>query len=155
MTPTATPGESSRNTPAPSGIIQTDSMCRIVFNPASGIAGTPTPLSSLENVPTPILNPDAYVIITNPVRTRATETNQRQRQWQLQTQMVSTPRSVVYSLRSVHRFAHSDILFLQQARTWSTKCGTDGRLGVQETWRRLVMQSDTLQKHYLKPHTGR
>jgi hypothetical protein len=103
-------------------------MCRIVFNLASGIAGTPTPLSSLENVPTPILNPDAYAIITNPVRTRATETNQRQRQWQLQTQMVTTPRSVVNGLRSVHRFARSDILFLQQARTWSTECGTDSRL---------------------------
>jgi hypothetical protein len=128
MTPTATPGESSRNTPVPSGIIQTDSMCRIVFNPASGIPGTPTPLSSLENVPTPILNPAAYAIITNPVRTRATETNQRQRQWQLQTQMVSTPRSVVNGLRSVHRFARSDILFLQQTRTWSTECGTDSHL---------------------------
>jgi len=76
ITPTATPGTSSRNTPPPSGTIQTDSMRRIVSSPASGIASTPTPLSYLENLPTPIPNTEARAIITNPLRTRATEKNQ-------------------------------------------------------------------------------
>jgi len=91
ITPTATPGTSSHNTPAPSGTIQTDSMRHVVSSPASGIASTPTSLSGLENLPTPIPNPEARVIITNPLQTRATENNQRQRQWQLQPQAVSTP----------------------------------------------------------------
>jgi hypothetical protein len=73
ITPTATPGTSSRNTPAPSGTIQTDSTCRVVSSPASGMASTPThtptPLSGLENLPTPIPNPEARAIITNPLRT--------------------------------------------------------------------------------------
>jgi hypothetical protein len=47
ITPTATPGTSSRNTPAPSGTIQTNSTHHIVFSPTSDIASTPTPLSSL------------------------------------------------------------------------------------------------------------
>jgi len=109
ITPTATPGTSSCNTPAPSGTIQTDSTCRVVSSPASGIASTPTPLSDLENLPTPIPNPEARAIITNPLRTRATEKNQRQRQWQLQPEAVSTPRSMVSGSRSIHRFGHSDM----------------------------------------------
>jgi hypothetical protein len=67
ITPTATPGTSSRNTPAPSGITQTDSTRRVVSSPASGIASTPTPLSSLEILPTSILNPEARAIISNPL----------------------------------------------------------------------------------------
>jgi hypothetical protein len=110
ITPTATPGTSSRNTPAPSGTIQTDSTRRVVSSSASGIASsTPTPLSGLENLPTPIPNPEARAIITNPLRTRATEKNQRQRQWKLQPQAVSTPRSMVSGSRSIHRFGHSDM----------------------------------------------
>jgi hypothetical protein len=69
ITLTATPGTSSRNTPAPSGTIQTDSTCCVASSPASSIASTPTPLSSLENLPTPIPNPEARTIITNPRRT--------------------------------------------------------------------------------------
>jgi hypothetical protein len=91
ITPTATPGTSSRNTPAPSGTLQTDSTRRVVSSPASGIASTPTPLSGLKNLPTPIPNPEACAIITNLLRTRAAGKNQRQRQWQLQPQAVSTP----------------------------------------------------------------
>jgi len=91
ITPTATPGTSSRNTPASSGTIQTDSTHRVVSSPASGIASTPTPLSGLENRPTPIPYPEARAFITNPPRPRATENTQRQRQWQLQPQAVSTP----------------------------------------------------------------
>jgi hypothetical protein len=109
ITPTATPGTSSGNTPAPSGTIQTDSTRRVVSSPASGIASTPTPLSGLENLPTPIPNPKSRAIITNPLRTRATEKNQRQRHWQLQPQAVSTPRSMVSGRRSIHRFSHSDM----------------------------------------------
>jgi len=112
ITPTATPGTSSRNTPAPSGITQTNSTHRVVSSPASVIASTPTPLSGLENLPTPILNPEARAIITNPLRMRASERNQRQRQWQLQPQAVSTPRSVVSGSRSIHRFGHSDMTHL-------------------------------------------
>jgi len=106
---TATPGTSSRNTPASSGSIQTDSMRHVVSSPTSDIASTPTPLNSLENLPTPIPNPDARTIITNPLQTGATEKNQRQSQWQLQLQAVSTPRSMVSSSRSIHRFGHRDM----------------------------------------------
>jgi len=88
ITPTATPGTSSRSTPAASGTSQTESPCHVVSSPASGIASTPTPLSGLENLPTPIPDPETPAIITNPLRTRATERNQRQRQWQLETQAV-------------------------------------------------------------------
>ena len=65
--PTASLGTSSRNTPAPSGTSQTDSKRHIVSSPASGIATTPTPLSGLENLPSPIPNPEAGAIITNPL----------------------------------------------------------------------------------------
>ena len=73
ITPTSTPGTSSRNTPAPSRTIQTDSTRHVVSTPASGIASTSTPLSSLDNLPTPIPNPEARAIITNPLRMRSTE----------------------------------------------------------------------------------
>jgi hypothetical protein len=109
ITPTTTPGTSSHNTPAPSRITQTDSARHVVSSPESGIASTPTALSGLDNLPTPIPNPEACVIITNPLRTRATERNLRQRQWQLQPQAVSTPRSVVSGSRSIHRVGHSDM----------------------------------------------
>jgi hypothetical protein len=91
ITPTATLGTSSHITPAPSGITQTDSTRRVVSSPASGIASTPTPLSGLENLPTLIPNPEAHAIITNPLRTCATERNQRETQWQWLPQVVSTP----------------------------------------------------------------
>jgi hypothetical protein len=100
-TPTATPVTSSRRTPAPGGTLQTDSRRRVVSSPAFGIASTPTPLCGLENLPTPIPNPEARAIITNSLRTRATEWNQRQRQSQLQ------PRSMGSGSRSIHRFGHS------------------------------------------------
>jgi len=71
--PTATPDTSSPSTPAPGGTLQTDSTCRVVSSPASGIASTPTCLSGLENLPTPMPNPEVHTIITNPLRTQATE----------------------------------------------------------------------------------
>jgi hypothetical protein len=61
----AMPGTSSHSIPAPGGTLQTDSTCRFVSSLASGIASTPTPLSGLENLPTPILNQEAHAIITN------------------------------------------------------------------------------------------
>jgi hypothetical protein len=109
ITPTATPGTSSRNTPGPSGTIQTDLTRHVVSSPASGIASTTTPLSGLENLPTSIQNPEAHTIITNPLRTQATKTNQRHRQWQLQTQPVSAPRSMVSGSGRIHRLGHSDM----------------------------------------------
>jgi hypothetical protein len=69
------PGTSSHNTLASSGTIQTDSTRRVVSSPASGIARTPTPLSSLEILPSPIPNPEACAIITNPLQMRVTERN--------------------------------------------------------------------------------
>jgi hypothetical protein len=102
ITPTATPGTSNGNTPAPSETIQTDSTRRVVSSPAPGIAITPTPRSGLENLPTPIPNPETRAMITNPLQTRATEMNQRQRQWQLQLQAVSKPRSMVSGSHSIH-----------------------------------------------------
>jgi len=88
---------------------QTDSTRRVVSSPACCIGSTPTPISGLEILPTPIPNPAAGATITNPLRTRATERNQRERLWQLQPQVVYTPRSVVSGSRSIHRFGHSDM----------------------------------------------
>jgi hypothetical protein len=109
ITPTVMPGTSSRSTPAPGGTTQTDSERRVVSGLPSVIASTPTPLRGLENLPTPIPNPEARATITNPLRTRATERNLRQRQWELQPQAVSTPQSVSSGSRSIHRFGHSDM----------------------------------------------
>jgi hypothetical protein len=78
ITPTAVPGIISRSTPACGGTSQSDSTCCVVSSLASGIASTSTPLSGLENLPTPIPHPEARATITNPLRTRATEWNQRQ-----------------------------------------------------------------------------
>ena len=108
-TPTATPGTSSRRTPAPRGTSQPDPTRLVVSSPISGIASTPTPLCGLGNLPTPIPNPEAHAIITNPLQTRATDSNQRQRQWQMQLQAVSTPRSEVPGSRSIHRFSPTDM----------------------------------------------
>ena len=103
------PGTCSRNTPARRRTIQTVSTRRVVSSPVSVIASTRTPLSGLENLPTPIPNSEAREIITNPLQTRATEQNQRQSQWHLQPQAVSTPRSMVSGSRSIHLFGHSDM----------------------------------------------
>jgi len=132
-TPTAKPVTSSRSTPAPGGT----SMRRVVSSPTFGIAITPTPLSGLENLPAPIPGPEAHAIITNPLRTRATENNQRQRQWQLQMPAVSTPRSVVSGSRSIHQFGHSDLKRLVFAT---------GRLLELYMWnRRLFMSASDLE----------
>jgi len=81
----------------------------ILSSTASGIAITPTPLSVLQNIPTPISNLEAHTIITNPLQMGATEHNQRQSEWQLQPQAVSTPRSIVSGSCSVYRFDLSDM----------------------------------------------
>jgi len=107
-TPTATPSISSGSTPALGGTSQIDSTCCVVSRPASSIAITPTPLSHLDNLPTPIPDPEARPIITNPLRTRATEYNQAQRPWQLPPQAVSTPEWVVSAICSIHQFGRSD-----------------------------------------------
>jgi len=133
-TPTATPGTSSRNGPAPEGTLQTDSTCRAVSSPASGIASTPTPLSRLENLSTPIPNPAACAIITNPKRMQATGKNQRQRQWQLQPQVVTTPQSMVSGCRSIHPFGHSDMSRLVLAT---------GRLLELYMWNRWLFMSES------------
>ena len=89
---TAMLGASSCSTPTPGGTSQTDSTHCILSSLASGIASAPTPLRGLQNLPTPISNPEVRATITNPLRTQATEKNQRQRQCQLQPQGVSTPQ---------------------------------------------------------------
>jgi hypothetical protein len=111
-TPTATPVTSSHSTPAAGRT----SMCRVVSSPASGIVITPTPFRGLENMPHPIPNQAARAVITNPLRTRAHEKNQRQKQWESQPQPVSTPRSMVSGCCSIHRFGHSDITHLVFAK---------------------------------------
>jgi len=107
---TARLGTSSRRRPAPGGTSQTDSTRRVECCPASGIPWFPTPLSSLAKLPSLIPDPEAHTIITNPLRTRATERNPRQRQWQLQLQAVSAPQSVVSGSCSIYWFGHSDIM---------------------------------------------
>jgi hypothetical protein len=72
-TPTAMPGAISHCRPAPRRTTQTESMCHIVSSPTSGIASTPTLPSGFESLPTPISNPEAHTIITNPLQMRATE----------------------------------------------------------------------------------
>jgi len=107
--PTAPAGTCSRITPAPNRTLPTDSTRRVVSSPASGIASTRSPLSSLENLPTRNSNPEAHALIRNQLRMRATERNHRLRLWQLQWQAVSTPRSVVSGSPSIHRLCHSDL----------------------------------------------
>jgi len=106
---TATLGTSSCGTPAPGGTSPADSTHRVVSNLASRIASSPNPLTGLENLPTPIPNLESRAIITIPLQTWASEGNQRLRQWQLQSQVVSTPPSMVSRSRSIHRFGHSDM----------------------------------------------
>jgi len=106
--PTPTPGTTSRSTPAPQGT----SSHRVVSSRKSGIAISPTPLCGHDNLPTPFPSPVARVIITNPLRTRAAENNQGQREWLSQPQAVSTPRSMVSGRCSIHRFGHSDMMRL-------------------------------------------
>jgi hypothetical protein len=112
ITPTALPGTSCYSTQAPGIPSLTDSKRRLISSLVSGIASTPTPLSGLETLPTPIPNSEARATIANPMRTQATESNQRQMQWQLQLQEVCTPQSVVSGSRSIHRFGHSDMMHL-------------------------------------------
>jgi len=109
ITPTATLGRSSRHTPAPSRTTQTDSTRRVVSSPASGISSTHTPLTRLDILPTLIPNPRTHPIITNPLRTRATEMNQRERQWQFQPRAVCTPRSVVSGRHRICDFGHCNM----------------------------------------------
>lgn len=63
-TPTAILGS-----PAPGGISQRDSMHPIVLSPFFGIASTPTLLSGLQNLPTPISDPKAHAIISKALQT--------------------------------------------------------------------------------------
>jgi hypothetical protein len=83
ITLTAMPGTSSGSTPAPGGTSLKDSTRCIVSTLASGIASTPTPLCGLENLHISIPNPEARTTITHPLRRRDTESNQRQRKWEL------------------------------------------------------------------------
>jgi hypothetical protein len=107
--PTTAPGTKSRNTLVPSRITQTDSTCRVVSSLAYCIVSTHTPLSGLESLRTPIPTPEAHAIITNSLRTRATDRNQRQMLWHLQLQAGSTTRSGVSGSHSIQRFCHSDM----------------------------------------------
>jgi len=108
-TPTAMPGSSSCSTLAPGGTSQTDSKSCNVSCPASGIVISPTHLSSLENLTPPISNPEAGVIMTNPLRMRVTEKNHRHRQWKLQPPVVLTLRTMVSSSHRIDWLGHSDM----------------------------------------------
>jgi len=102
----------SYNTPAPGKTLQTASTCRVVSRPASGIASTPTPISSLVYLPTPIHNPETRTMITNPLRTWGTYKNQGHSECQSQLQTVYTAWSMVFRSCSINRFVHSDMTWL-------------------------------------------
>ena len=70
---------------------------------------TSTPPRGLETClpPGPIQKPTRSLQIH--CETQATERHQRQRQWQLQPEAVSTPRSTASGSCSIHRFGLSDI----------------------------------------------
>jgi len=139
-TPTATPDTSSSSTSVPRVTLETDSMHCIVSSPASGIPCTPTALSGIENLPTAIPNPEARTTITNPLQMRGTARYQTQRQWQLQLQVVSTPRLVVSGSRSIHRFGNwvwrglcfnvqtPEALHVEQMAVYECKGLGDGKL---------------------------
>jgi hypothetical protein len=110
--PTPMPDTSSRSTPAPAGTSQADSTRCVVFSLASRIESTPTPFPCRETLPALNPHPEVRTTITNPLRTLGTDRTQRQRQWQLQPQAVSTPQSVVSGSCSIHQFGHSDMTCL-------------------------------------------
>jgi len=110
ITTTPKPGTGNRSTPAPWVTSEPDSTRCIVSWPSSGIASTPSLLSGLEYMPTPIPNPDASAMITDPPRMWASEKNQRQRRGQLQLQAVSAPWLLVSSSHSIHRFGHWEMM---------------------------------------------
>jgi hypothetical protein len=109
ITTTAMPGTSNSRILPHGGISQTDSMPRVVSSLVSSNASTPTGLHSLENLPTPIPYTEGGTIIIHPLRTRATESNQRQRMRLFQLQAVLTPQCVVSGSCSIHHFGHSDM----------------------------------------------
>jgi len=111
-TPITTLDIRSHSRLAPEGTSQRDSTCRIESSPTSSVASTLTPLSSHANLISLIPDPEDCTIITYPLRTWATEMNQRQREFPLPPQVVSTPQSVVSSSRSIHQFGHSDMTHL-------------------------------------------
>jgi len=140
-TPTATHATSSRSTLLTSGTLTPDSTHRIVSSPASVIVSTPTTLSGLEYLPTPIPNPEAWKIWMNPLQIRAPERNQWQTQWQLQLQAVSTLWSAVSSRSSMQQFDHYGMMQLL--------FGT-GRLMEHAMWHRLpwMCESNLVVVHY-------
>jgi len=132
-TPTITPGTSSHSTPAPGET----STRRVVSSPASGIVITPTSLRGLENLPTPIPNPEARTIITNLLRTWATvrirdrgSGNCNCRQC---LQLDQWSPAVTASIDLVTQTWR--ILSLQRADSWSSTSGIGGHIWVQVTWR--------------------
>jgi hypothetical protein len=129
-TPTATHGKSCRGTPAPGG---TPRRC-VISSPAFGHCSHPHSFCRLENLPTPIPNPEARAIIKCPLQMRATEKNQRQRQWQLQPQAVSTLQSLVSHNHRTNQFVHLNITSLVFAT---------GRLLERYMWNRQPFKSES------------
>jgi len=122
-TPTATPGTTSHSTPAPGWT----SLRRIVSSPASGIAFSPTPLSSLADLPTPIPNPEARAIITNPLRTLATEMNQRQ------AVAIATTGGVYTSINGLRKSQHPSTWALTHDVSCVCNGQTPGGVHVEQT----------------------
>jgi len=151
-TPTATLGTRCRSTLAPGGSLQTDSTHRIVSSPASGIPCNATPLITLEIQATPIPHPEARTIITNPLQTQAAKKIQRQRQWELQLQTVSTRWLLVSGCCSTYWFGGQGIMRLLFAI---------GRLLERFKWNtQLYMSASDLEMvghvmNYQDVHTGR
>ena len=154
--PTTTPGTCSGSTPAAGRTSQTDSMRRVVSSPTCGYANNPAPLSGLENLPTPLPNPEAHAIITNPPRMRANRNES-----ETDAGIIATSGGVNTSI-SGHR--HS-----QHTSNWSLRYDTScicneltaGALHLEMT---VVYECkplsdgelcDAFQKHSLKADTGR
>jgi len=132
-TPTATPVASSRSTPAPGGT----STRRVVSSPAFGIAITPTPLTVLKTFlpPSLIQKPVGSLQIHSErelpkrIRDRGSGNCNRRRCPHLDRWSPAVAASIDLVTPTWR------VLCLQRADSWSSTCGTDGRLWVQATWR--------------------
>lgn len=148
--PTTIPGTSNRSTLATRVTSHQHSTWCVVSTMESGIACTPSPLSAPRNVSTVTPNREPCTFITNPLPTRHNDRNRCQRQW-LHLDQYSP--AVVVSMDLVTQTWH--ILYLHLAESWSSTCGTDCHVWVQATLRFEVVPCNMLQKHQLRPHTGR
>jgi hypothetical protein len=121
--PTTTPGLTIHCSPAPRVTSLTDWIHLVISSPTSGIASTAPPLGGLDHLPAaPIPKLESCMIITNPLGIWAAEKNQGVRQWQLQLQVVSTPRSVMADSCGIHRFGHLEMTCHECSKVGLLEC---------------------------------